>query len=289
VPVPTSRPRLPEADDLAVTDEPRAGAWMASNGEYEDEDYPPRPRGYVHPLELSSDYAVDIGAWFRYATAHWSTVLGPAAGFLVIVGLIYLVSACFSFFGALLNYFVVWPMAAGLTLVCLKQLKGEPWTFGDFFAGFQRYSAFLLPNLITYLGPVIVFFVLYVATVLIAPNLKNEEVVLLAMGVVAIPIFCVYLFVYVRFGAFSWHLILDRHYTGIEALQGSWYLTRGHFWILFALVLLEGLINMGGYLSLCFGLLFTMPLTTLVNAAGYLLIAGTKLPLQRPGDAYERD
>jgi hypothetical protein len=48
-------------------------------------------------------------------------------------------------------------------------------------------------------------------------------------------------------------------------------------------MLLLGLINIGGILMCGIGLLFVFPLTTLVLLAGYLLIAGSRPPVEAPG------
>jgi len=90
------------------------------------------------------------------------------------------------------------------------------------------------------------------------------------------------IFLLVRVGMFGELLIFDRGYGAIDAIKGNWELTEGHFCILFAFMLLLGLINLAGALLCCVGLLFSFPFTIIVTTAGYLLIAGTRPPLERP-------
>jgi uncharacterized membrane protein len=75
-------------------------------------------------------------------------------------------------------------------------------------------------------------------------------------------------------------LIVDRECSGSEAIQGSWRLTRGHFWGLFGVSLLMFLLMLAGLLACLIGALFMAPLVSLVTTAGYVLIAGSR-PIRR--------
>jgi hypothetical protein len=71
-------------------------------------------------------------------------------------------------------------------------------------------------------------------------------------------------------------LIIDRKCGAVESVQGSFRLTRGHFWGLLGMLLLLALINVAGLLACGIGMLLTFPFTQLVLLVGYLLIAGTR-------------
>ena len=78
----------------------------------------------------------------------------------------------------------------------------------------------------------------------------------------------------VRLFLFAPAIVFDRRHLGaIDAIKANWQLTRGHFWGLFGVSLLLGLMNVGGAMACYVGLLFTVPYTLLILTAGYLLIS----------------
>jgi hypothetical protein len=182
--------------------------------------------------------------------------------------------------GVLVAIFQLPPLMAGITVVSLAQLKGHSWTFGDFFSGFRWYGSLFGFTLLTALMAV-PFVALFYGMMLAAFFTGDEG--MLAAGIGAgVALMCAILYVQVRVQTFGWHLIIDRRYDAIEAIRGSWALTRGHFWSLFGIGLLLALINCAGALVCGIGVLFTLPLTSLVSSAGYLVVAGTSPPREPP-------
>src|SRR5262249_51734677 len=108
---------------------------------------------------------------------------------------------------------------------------------------------------------------------------KNEGLTYLAGAVIAMGVL-VAIYLLVRAALFCTALIIDRNCGPVEAIQGSWRLTEGHFWGWLGVGLLLGLINMAGALLCGFGLLFTLPFTELVLAAGYLMISYPRPPIE---------
>lgn len=269
-------------------DEPKRPRYEQEYDEAENT-YRPRRKGLSG---LSAKYSIDLGEWFGYATTHYSAVLGPMIGFSFIYLFAFLGSAI-PYLGLLIFFFVKWPMQAGFTAVSLKQLKGQDWSFGDFFTGFQHYGTMLLFALLL-LGVILcgmlpAALVAGAAAVLSAVVRGAAPVFLLAAGVFYLFNLLALIYVFVRVTAFAVPLIVDRHCGAIEAMQGSWALTRGHFLGAFGTLFLLGLIDFGGALMCYVGLLFTIPLTYLVWNAGYLLIAGTKPPVSSTSSRYDEE
>jgi hypothetical protein len=284
-PGPGARPRPEGVTPDADPDLERWGGRQGGAPEY-DEDHPPRSyrdydygEGRTGPL--STDYAVDMGRWFALANAHYSQFLLSVV-FTLIAVVINQVIAQIPYVGGIINLFVSPPMFAGLTLVALKQLKGERWAFGDFFGGFQSqwYLSLVGYNFLS--GLVIALPLLPGAVVLGIGLAANDETLVLGGAAAMLVLGVISIYLGVRLGLFGTALILDRRYRAIDAMRGSWELTQDHFWSLFAVQLVLGLILLGGVLLLCVGYLFALPFVTLVNTAGYLLIAGTRSPLERP-------
>jgi hypothetical protein len=225
-----------------------------------------------------------------------------------------LVSQLFSqLFQQALQLFVMTPLQAGFTVVALAQLKGRRWSFGDFFGGFRWYGAIVVSTLILMLiqwacllpGGTLagVAFVNQVAHLPRNPaanpafnpgpgagpnappdlsQIRPDDPLLIAGAVLFLIGLIVLIYLAVRCGLFALPLIIDRGCGGVDAIRGSWMLTRGHFWMLLAVVLLTVVINMLGVMACLVGLLFTFPLTLLLMTAGYLLIAGTRPPVGAP-------
>jgi uncharacterized protein (TIGR03067 family) len=260
---------------------------------------PPRPHKVLLPdgrVEKVRDtpetppapYRIDLGAWCRTANAHYAAVLGPMAGYLclfllIVVGLALLSLVLIGYLG----FFLLLPhLAAGPTVVCLLQLRGRKWSFADFFAGFRRYGTWLalelLATLILVGGflPGLLIGVL-AGAVSYALRLDPNSPVMMVPGILSFLVtlagFLAGTYVWFRAGIFARQLVIDRGCGAIDALKGSWCLTRGHFWGLFGTFLLILLGAEVASLVTCgIGLFFALPYALLVLNAGYLHIAGTR-------------
>ena len=63
--------------------------------------------------------------------------------------------------------------------------------------------------------------------------------------------------------------IVDQSSTATEAISQSWMVTKGHFWLLFVLILAIIGINMLGAMAFFVGLLFSVPLSSLIIVVAY--------------------
>jgi hypothetical protein len=174
-------------------------------------------------------------------------------------------------------------LPAGPTIVCLAQLKGQPWTFGDFFAALRRMWPYIAGELL--LSPLIVLpflplFLMGVVMALVGPRDVNslQPYLGICSALVMLGVAGATFYVWFRLAIFSRQLIADRGFGAIQALKGSWELTRGHFWGLFGtLLLILVLVYLSGLFTLGIGLLFTLPRALLVLNAGYLEISRARL------------
>jgi hypothetical protein len=223
---------------------------------------------------LSNQYTIDASEWLRLAAAHWGAVLGPMIGFLILSQVIQLLLSAIPVVGGLVSSVVGLGLGAGLWVVALAQLRGRPWTFNDFFTGFQYLGALFVNGLLVGLL-VLATAIPAIVAGFVAAGADDDaaRAVAIAVAVVAaLPA----VYVGVRAGSFGQLLIIDRGCEAVEALKGSWALTSGHFWGILGISLLLLLINLLGVLLLIVGVLFTYPLTVLAFAAGYMLIVGDR-------------
>lgn len=289
-----ARERVPRGLDRPDEDEyddDRDWRWKYRRDEF-GADLDRVPLGRTGPL--SNEYSVDFGRWWRIATQHFNgPMLGYGILYTFLAGMIQgTISSALDMVvplaGTCLGILVSIPLSAGLVYVCLKELKGERWEFGHFFRTVQQpYLAPLLGSQLLIMVLSMPLFVpplvLFIVGLILTDSSETETVsaVLLLSALVSFLVaVCVALFVHVRLGLFSVHLILDRGYGALDALKGNWELTRGHLLPLVGVVLILGLLEVGGVLLCYVGVFLAIPFAALILAAGYLLIAGTRPPVE---------
>jgi uncharacterized membrane protein len=74
-----------------------------------------------------------------------------------------------------------------------------------------------------------------------------------------------------RLGMFI-YLAVDRDSGPIEAVRGSWELTRGRAATIMSIFMIAGLINLAGMLACLVGFVLTIPFTVLVLTVTYLAL-----------------
>ena len=181
----------------------------------------------------------------------------------------------------LVTSLVVGPIMGGLYFAYLKVIRGQKTGVGDVFAGFQKAFAQL------YLGALVVGLIVsacllpfqYFFQLKAGPVLEQLQQVqghqatpadalnmihaLLHAYASALPILLIGLipmtYLTVCWG-FTLPLIIDKRMGFWSAMKASWKRVNRHWWQVFGVVVLVGLINVGGLLLCCVGILFTLPI-----------------------------
>jgi hypothetical protein len=260
---------------------------------------------------VDSNYQIKLPLWWKIAIANYRAIAFPAAGFMAIfipcflvsvlflgapIGMIFdhgtsrserLLGYCLLPFGFLPSIFLLPALAAGLHVVCQRQLLGKPWSFGTFFAGFRQIGshagATALVTLL-YFVPLLLSQVLLVSGRILYPGQPTPWLAGLA-GALNAGLGLAVGYAVFRLVMFPHYLVIDRDCGPLDALRGSWRLTHGHFWswVGVGLLIMVGSVGVS-IVTLGFGLLVAVPLMALVLNAGYLLIAGSE-PI--PGFAFD--
>ncbi|MBW2522825.1 MAG: hypothetical protein JRI23_01555 [Deltaproteobacteria bacterium] len=148
---------------------------------------------------------------------------------------------------SIINFLVASFMLGGMTLMCLKIARGEPYEFGDIFKGGPYFGGILAANFLIGLG--VVFGLIF----LIIPG--------------------IYL-------ALAWSLtvpvMVDREIGPIEAMKESWRLTVGQKGNIFLFGLLMVGIAILGLLACCIGILVVGPIGQIAWVYIYLRISGQR-------------
>ena len=180
------------------------------------------------------------------------------------------------FIYVIFNTLVIGPGIGGVFYVYLSLMRGEPASVGDFFTGFKSffqdlYLGKLIPSLF---GSLCMLPYTIANGSKMAPffdrlqqdphSAKPEEILshLISGFTSTLPIFCICLIpaMYLSINwSFTLPLIVDKQMGFWTAMRTSWKMVHKHWFQVFGLLVLVGLLNVAGFVACCIGLLFTIP------------------------------
>jgi uncharacterized membrane protein len=249
------------ADALAAASAPPP--LMAPVPEWREHDYDLPIGGCIgRGFELLKD---NFGVLF-VAVLLFALIEGAIAGF----GAIPLIGPLFS----IANMIIVGPLLGGVFYVFIRTIRRQPTGAGDIFAGFSRgfiqlflgkFFSGLLAGLCM-IPFVIVLVVVIISIAATGHGLSQPEQMhrlLLGLLPIGLPVFLLCLipsiYLQVRW-TFTLPLIIDRQMDFWTAMKASWKMVGKHWWQVFGLVVVIGLLNIVGVLACCVGALFTAPI-----------------------------
>jgi hypothetical protein len=197
------------------------------------------------------------------------------------------------FFAAVISL-VMGPLMGGLFLVYLKLIRGQPTGVGEVFSGFQK--AYLQ----LFLGALVVSLIVgacmlpfnFVWQTKAGPlleqmqhmqndpaGLQNLLPQLMSAFTSALPVLFVCL-IPVTFLTVCWQftlpLIIDKQLDFGTAMKTSFKMVTKHWWQVFGLTVLVGLVSFAGVLGCCIGVLVTAPIGLAAMMVAYETIFGTE-------------
>jgi hypothetical protein len=250
------------------------------------EDDEPRVRKRSRRGRRPQSGSVELTRWISLGFTHWFPMLPPSIGFFFVYILIYIgatfVIGCLGIFlrrfpvvGNMICLFlllsVMVPLSAGMTLVCVQQLLGRRWSFGDFFSGQQWW----LPIVGNYVLLQILYFFLCLGPPMVLQLVlrDNPIVLLLGWGFSAF----IYLLLYPLTWMFSWQLMLDGNYGPVEAITENVQMAIPHYVKLLPLAALTLLIRLLGVMLCGVGFAAAWPLAVLIESTAYLRLTGRRV------------
>ena len=244
------------------------------------------------PDFASPDYDLDIGGCISGAWSlllnNFSLLFGAALIYLgieFVIG-VFSIIPLLGYLFSLGNLFILGPLMGGLYYVCLQAIRRQPATAGDVFVGFrlcywQLFLGLLVPGLLASLCLVPV---VLAGFLILLPSLMHDNPPGLAqvviLSVVALVGLVPMIFLQVNW-SFTLPLVIDRRLEFWPAMQASWKQVRKHWWLMFGLALIIGVINMVGLLLCCVGLLFTVPLSMAALMYAYETVFSAAPPQTR--------
>jgi uncharacterized membrane protein len=222
------------------------------------------------PDIFARDYDLDIGrcvgdSWDLLKNNFGMVFGGIAIFFLIQLGLgglaqIPLVGLVFS----LANIILTGPLMGGVYYFLLKNIRRQPVEIGDVFAGFRlAFGQLLLGYLVMVIlillsalpGIAIAAFPIYI---MVQHHGAEAGPVLLALlGFIVAMVPAIYLG---TAWMFSLALIVDKQMDFWPAMSASRRVVGKHWWLVFGLAVVCGLIKSAGVAACCVGLFFTLPI-----------------------------
>jgi hypothetical protein len=268
----------------------------------------------VSPEEiLTRDYSLDIGAcisrgWLLFKNNFATLFVTFLLLAVLTIGVSWVVQMIFAAIGAnrlpvatkqwlnpiylIFNALVIGPLTGGLYYVYISTIRGKPASAGDLFLGFKSFQDLFLGKLIPSLFATVCMLPFsYSYTAKVAPFLENlqqnpssahpQEIfsqLLSALGS-TLPIFLICL-VPVTYLSVNWlfvlPLVIDQKMGFWAAMKTSWKMVHKHWFHVFGLLVLIGLINLAGFCVCCVGLLVTVPIGLAALMYAYEDIFGRK-------------
>ena len=262
---------------------------------------------------LARDYTLDIVScisrgWALFKDDFWTLFLTfllcvvLTIGALVVIVLIaisiganrlpYATTPYLAFIYSIFVALVMGPAAGGLYQVYLSIIRGQPATAGDIFAGFKTFQDLFLGKLITGLMGVACLLPYNIAkanqmaplmdSIRQNPTSINPHEFLSRMNsatLSTLPIIfiCLIPAMYLSVNwIFALMLIADKKMDFWSALKVSWRMVHKHWFSIFGLLALIGLINIAGVCMCCIGVLATIPLGLAALMYAYEDIFGRK-------------
>ena len=188
------------------------------------------------------------------------------------------------------NTLAIGPGLGGVFYVYLSLMRGKPATVGDVFTGFKSFQDLFLGKLIpSLIGTLCMFPYTYVSNSKMAPFFdhlqENPQAVnpqemlsqMLSGFTSSMPIFFICL-IPTMYLSVNWQftvpLIIDKQMGFWTAMRTSWKMVHKHWLTVFGLLVLAGLLNVGGVLMCCVGVLVTIPLGLVAVCYAYEDIFG---------------
>jgi len=172
--------------------------------------------------------------------------------------------------------FVIGPLFGGLYFVYLNLIRDLPTSIGDIFSGFQK--SFLQLTLgclaVTLVTGLCMAPFSYINTAKLGPLLAqmqsatpgevqnlSQQLITAVASVLPIWFICMIPVMYLSVNwIFTLPLIVDKQTDFWTAMKASWKMVHKHWWHVFGLVVITGLLNVAGFFACCIGLLFTIPI-----------------------------
>jgi len=221
------------------------------------------------PDVFSRDYDLDIGrcvgdSW-RLLQGNFGLIFGGVAIFMLVqigVGVL----AQIPILGILISLaslIITGPLTGGVYYFLLKNIRGQRAELGDVFAGFrfafgQLLLGYLIVAALTGVAALPGAAIMAIPIIMMVQHHAVTAGLLLValLGFVVVLVPAIYLS---TSWMFTLPLIIDKRMEFWPAMGASWRMVGKHWWLLFGLIVVCGLINVAGMMACCVGIFISLP------------------------------
>jgi len=167
----------------------------------------------------------------------------------------------------------------GQTMALLKIARRQPVEFEDVFKGGRFVLTIILASIlvgIMIVGPIGIAVGLIIPGMMMLRDQRGAAAILLFLVVAGLAAALVVLLT-CRLIIY-YYIVIDRNAGVIDSLRQSWHLTKGRTGTIVLVYFLQIAIIIAGALALCVGLIWAVPLASLLLAVLYVALTGTWSP-----------
>jgi hypothetical protein len=181
--------------------------------------------------------------------------------------------------GGLASLILAGPLTAGLYWPYILRLRGQPTEIGDFFAGFKRgfVNLMLCQIVMSLLIAVCILPPAIVFGVSVALRFGRHSPAGIGLLVIAGVLLVAAILAAIYLGTcwfYALPLAIDRQMSFWDAMKLSKRKVSQHWWQVFGLTFVGGLVGAAGVILCCVGVVFTMPIALASFMCGYEVIFG---------------
>lgn len=233
---------------------------------------PVNPDALIAEIEARG-YEVDIGSCVSRGWALVKANFGVCVGATVLVMLCNQAAGFVPFLGIVLSLMLSGPLMAGLDNFFIRLIRGESSGIGDAFSGFSQSFWRLCGAGLLFALCVYAWFLPIGIVVAAVPESSSSFLPLVitlgALGVIGAAYMSVSLI-------FALPLCIDLELGAWDSLRVSRRIVSKHWFAVFGLVFVAGLLSVLGVLACIVGVFFTMPILYAVTMQAYEDIFGAK-------------
>ena len=187
--------------------------------------------------------------------------------------LLFAVALVGAIIGGVSFYILLGAMACGIFYCYLQAIDGERVSFEGLWKGFNYFAPGLVVTLFIVVPMIFVYAIIYlpfVMAMVMGQNLSESEMMTLLFGAMAVDlVFIVIMVCFHTLLMFSFPLIVDRNLSGFQAMMTSARAVWKNMGGVVGLILVNFGLAFLGYLALCIGLYFVIPIMIAGNAVAY--------------------
>lgn len=175
--------------------------------------------------------------------------------------------------GGFSMYILLGAMICGIFYCYLQAIDGKPVSFDGLWKGFEYFKPSIIVTLAIIIPTIIVYAIMYIPFVMaitMGSRLSQDEFIGLLIGVAAVDFVIIVIMVcFHTLLMFSFPLIIDRNLSGINAMKTSAQAVWKNLGGVVGLIVVNFVLMFLGYLALCIGLYFVIPIMIAANAVAY--------------------